>query len=125
MEYAECMMENFKSKLGKKWKLFSEVHRLILSINSDIEFRLFPIYVSYYLGDSVVAVIYFRGKHASGSQLDIGLALEKKPSILNFISAKYMKYPRISYSIKVNDPNDMTKNFTRVLKTALKRHWPA
>jgi len=119
-------LADLKEKLGDKWSTFDKLHRIILSVKRGIEYRIFPIYVSYFLGDNMVAVAYYRGKFRSDGKrggkldsklLDAGFALKKKPKISGFVSAKHMKYPGITYSIKLGSPNDITKEFVQALKS--------
>jgi len=103
------MQENLEKKLGKKWQIFNELHKFILSINPKIKYRLFTIYVIYLLEDNLVAIVYFHGKSVKNNQLDVGLSLKEKPKISGFVNAGYMKYQEINYSMKINSKKDIAK----------------
>ncbi len=113
------MLKDLEVKLGSKWKIFINLHNLIISINPKVNYRVFPIYVNYYLNDCVVAVVYFRGKFAVGNKIDVGFAFNKKPSDKNFITAGYMKCPNINYSIKINK-EEIDEEVTKEIKLAIK-----
>src|SRR3989344_8739327 len=98
---------NLKKKLGDRWPIFEKLHKVILSASPDIKFRIFPIYVSYYLEDDNIAIVYVGGKFTSADQLDAGFNFKEKPKKLSFVNATHMKYPGITYSIKLNSPNDI------------------
>ncbi len=113
------MPENLKVKLGNKWPIFEELHLFILSLNPKITYRIFTIYVTYYLGEEIIAIAFFRGKFVLDCQLDVGFALMEKPKISNFTDAKYMKYPGINYSIKLNNRADITKEVIKTIKSTI------
>lgn len=113
------MLKDLKKKLGSRWLIFYKLHKIIMSSNPNIEYRIFPIYVSYFIEDTIVLVIYFKGKMTSATQLDIGFALKKKPKTTGFIDASYMNYKGINYSTKINCKNGIPKNIIKTLKTTL------
>lgn len=106
-----------KKKIGAKWAMFEKLHKIILSANSNVEYRVFPIYVGYYLGDRNIAILYFRGKFVSNDELDIGLGLDKNPKNSRFIDAKYMHYASVNYSIKIKNAKEITKKFISIIKS--------
>ena len=106
-----------KKKVGAKWALFEKLHKIILSTNPNIEYRIFPIYVSYCLGDRNIAIVYFRGKFVSNNELDIGLGLDKKPNNSRFTDAKYMHYTGVNYSIKLKDEKEITKKLISIIES--------
>jgi len=112
-------IEELKKKLSNKWPIFEKLHIFILSINPKIEYRIFPIYVRYCLGEKIIVLVYFQGKFVLNNQLDVGLSLKEKPRSSNFISAKYMHYPEINYSIKITDRAELTKNLSKVIKSTI------
>ncbi len=105
------MTEELKKKIGNKWEIFNKLHQLIMSLDGKITYRIFPIYVSYYFKDNVIAVVYFRGKFISDSQLVAGFALKEKPKDSNFMDAGYMKYKGINYSLEIKNYKDISKKF--------------
>ncbi len=109
-------LTELKKKLGSKWTMFEKLHEAILSANPNIEYRIFPIYISYYLADRNVVIVYFRGKFVSNDELDVGLGLREKPKNFQFISASYMHYYGVNYSIKLKDVKEITKEFINTIK---------
>ena len=109
-------MQDFKNKLGDKWELFRKLHKLILSLNRGIEFRIFPIYIRYSFREKNIALIYFKGKSV-GSGLDVGLNLKGCPKIKGFVNANYMHYPGITYSVKFKKLRDITPGIVKVIKS--------
>ena len=113
------VLPNLKKKLGDKWLLFKTIHQDILSIHRNIDFRVFPIYISYYLDERMIAVVYFGGKFVTKHDLNVGLSLRKRPKSKRFVGAKYMKYPGIVYSIKLsnraNVPNILLKELKHLI----------
>lgn len=113
------MLEELKKKLSNKWSTLEKLHIFILSINPKIEYRIFPIYIRYCLGEKIVALVYFRGKFVSNNQLDVGLSLKEKPKFHGFINAKYMQYPGINYSIKITNKKGLAKNISKIIKSTI------
>lgn len=109
---------DLKNKLGEKWELFEKIHRLILSLNKGVEFRVFPIYIRYSLKEKNLALIYFKGKFADGG-LNVGLNLEERPKVKGFTNAKYMQYPGITYSIKLKKIKEITPSVVKIIKSIL------
>lgn len=109
-------IEDLKSKLDDKWIILNKLHKSILSIDPKIEYHVFPIYIGYYIKDNPVAMVYFQGKFVSSDLLDVGFALKEKPKNSNFVDAKYMKYPGINYSTKINSLENITKEFINTIK---------
>lgn len=112
-------LEALKTKVGKRWDIFKKVHLAVLSAGTDINFRIFPIYVSYFRGEKTIAVVYFRGKFINENTIDVGLNLLKRPTQKGFTSASYMKYPGITYSVQVNSKN--CDGTVKLLKNILKK----
>lgn len=113
------MDNDLEKKLGDKLVIFNQLHKFIMSLNPKIQHRLSTVYVRYMLKDDVVAVVYFRGKFVSNCKLDVGFAFREKPKGLGFKDAKYMSYPNINYSIKLNTKKDITKNLSKQLSEYL------
>lgn len=113
------MDKDLEKKLGDKLVLFNKLHQFIMSLNPEINFRLSTVYVRYMLKDNIVAAVYFRGKFVSDCKLDVGFAFKEKPKGLGFKDAKYMSYPNINYSIKLNTEKDITKNLSKQLSEYL------
>ena len=113
------MDNELEKKLGDKLVIFNQLHKFIMSLNPKIKHRLSTVYVRYMLEDDVVAVVYFRGKFVSNSQLDVGFAFKEKPKGSIFRDAKYMNYPNINYSIKLKNSNDITHNLSKQLSKFL------
>lgn len=113
------MDNELEKKLGNKFVLFNKLHQFIMSLNTKINSRISTVYVRYMLKDNIVAVVYFRGKFVSNSQLDVGFAFKEKPKGSSFKDAKYMNYPNINYSIKLKNSNDITKNLSKQLSKFL------
>lgn len=110
------MLGELKAKLGKKWPIFEGLHKFIMSLNSKMRYRVFTIYITYYLEEKVIAVVYFRGKFVSDCELNIGFAFREKPNTAIFDSANYMQYPGINYGIKINSREDITGEITKTIK---------
>ena len=106
-----------KKKCGIAFKIFIKLHKLILSLNKQINFRVFPIYVRYSLGEKNIALIYFKGKFITGGLLDLGLNLDQRPEVKEFIEAVHMHYPGISYSIKLKNLKDITPSVIKTIKS--------
>ena len=117
------MNELLKGKIGNnKWSIFNELHQLFLSTNQKIDYRIFPLYIIYFLDDVVISVIYFKGKlvsNDSGDQLDVGFSFKNKPPIRNLISAEYMRYPGINYSLKFNSKSKISEDLVKMIKSSL------
>ncbi|MDP3057081.1 MAG: hypothetical protein Q8N37_00985 [bacterium] len=113
------MLEDLRKKMGDKWLVFDKLHQIIMFSSPSIDYRVFPIYVSYFIEDKMVFVIYYRGKTLSGIQLDVGFSLKDKPNMPGFVSASYMQYPGINYSIKINSVKDITKEFKKIINKAI------
>ncbi len=113
------MLKDLKKKLGSRWSIFHKLHKTITSLDPNIKYRIFPIYVSYFIEDNTILVVYFKGKTVSMTQLNIGFALKKKPKIPGFINAEYMNYKGINYSIKINCEKNIPKNIIKTLETTL------
>jgi len=113
------MSNELKEKLGSKWPTFNKLHKLILSINPKIEYRIFPVYIRYSLRENIIAVVHFRGKFVLNNQLDVGFSFKEKPKFPGFINAKYMKYSGINYSIKITNEKGLTKKLIKIIKSAI------
>lgn len=113
----EKINADLEKKLGDKEKLFRKLHKLILSLNSKIEFRVFPIYITYNLGEKNIAIIYFKGKFVANGSFDLGLNLEKHSKVKGFVRAKHMKYPGITHSVKLRKLRDITPNIIKIIKS--------
>jgi len=108
-----------EEQIGKNWKLFYKVHKLIMASSKEIAPRLFPIYVKYSLGDDVLAIIFFKGIYAKGESIDLGLNIKSKKIPEGLKDAKYMKDRNATYSILVSEINfDKNKitNFIELTK---------
>ncbi len=92
-----------KIKIDKDLTLFKLVHKTVCSLGKNIQFAIFPIYVRYTIKDKVVAILYFNKKNF----LDLGLNIHKNLTTKQFVNADYMKYPGITYSIKINSKTDI------------------
>ena len=116
------IMTNFndlKRKLDNRWPLFEKIHKEILSINPNIKYRIFPIYVSYYIGDKAIAVIFFKTKIITDNQLNIGFAFKKNPNKPRFINADHMNYKGINYSIILNTGEGITDSDIKTIRESL------
>jgi len=113
-------LSDLKKKLGGKWQTFEKLHKIIVSANPDIGYRIFPIYAGYYLEDDNVAIVYFRGKFTSDTELNAGFNFKKEPKNSGFTSAAYMKYPRINYSIKLDTDKDIAKELMGAIKSLMR-----
>ena len=111
----------FKNKLKDRWNLFRRLHKLILSLNKEVGFDIFPIYIIYHLGEKNLALLYFKGKFVAGASFNLGLNLKDKPKIEVFVSAKYMKYLGITYSIKLQELDVITPEITKIIKSVVRR----
>lgn len=115
-------MTNFndlKRKLDNRWPLFEKIHKEILSINPNIKYRSFPIYVSYYIGDKAIAVIFFKTKIITDNQLNVGFAFKKNPNNPRFINADHMNYKGINYSIILNNVEGVTDSDIITIRKSL------
>jgi hypothetical protein len=96
-------------------EIVEKVHFQILSFNKKITFRIFPIYIKYFLEDKVVGIIYFKGKFVNPKKLVLGFNLSTKPKLVGFKNAGFMKDPNITYSIVLDD-NTSDKNIKEIIK---------
>jgi len=110
---------DFKKKLGDRWEIFQVLHKLILSLNKKVNFRIFPIYITYHLKDKNIALIYYKGKFVNDGGLDIGLNLKGNPTSNKFIKAEYMHYPGITHSTKIKKLRDIDLNRIKVIKSII------
>jgi len=110
---------DFKKKLGDRWEIFRVLHKLILSLNEKVNFRIFPIYITYHLKDKNIALIYYKGKFVKNSGLDLGLNLKENPNSNKFIKAEYMHYPGISHGIKIKKLKDVDLNLIQTIKSII------
>ncbi len=110
---------DLKNKLGDRWEIFKKLHKLILSLNKDVDFHVFPIYIRYSLGEKNIVLIYFRGKFVADGGFNIGLNLDKHSKIKRFVKAKYMKYPGITYSVKIKKLGDITPDVVKAIKSII------
>jgi len=96
--------------------LVEALHKLLVSLSKDVEFRVFPIYIRYTIGDRIIAVLYFSGKTIESDQVEIGLntGSTKKPD--GFSGGEHMKYPGINCSIKVGGPKPLKKELFNIVK---------
>lgn len=108
---------DLKNTLGNRWELFRRLHRLILSLDKGITVHVFPIYIVYCLGEKNIALIYYKGKFVATGGLDVGLNLNKKPKTKRFSKARHMKYPSITYSIKLKKLKDITPIIIKTIKS--------
>jgi hypothetical protein len=83
--------------------LFKQVHSKMLSLGVNVYFSVFPIYIRYTIKNKVIAILYFNKKNF----LDLGLNISKNKISEQFVNASYMKYPGISYSIKISKKTDI------------------
>lgn len=103
--------------------MFQKIHKLILYTGGGLSFHVFPLYITYFCGDKVVALLYFRGKFVDADTLVLGLNLESKPSKdLGFKDDKHMKHPNINYSIIFKNPSAINQNVSRLIKSISCRH---
>ena len=110
-------MNNFQQVLEKTQnpsnkKLLSEVHKKILSLGRNVNFRVFPIYIRYTKGKNIIAVLYYNKKNF----LDLGLNISKNVIDSKFKKAGYMHYPDINYSIDINKISDLSNKVINSLK---------
>jgi len=110
---------DLKNKLGDKWELFKKIHKLILSLNKEVDFRVFPIYIRYSLREKNIALIYFKGKFVANGNLDFGLNLEKYSKVKGFVRAKHMKYPGITHSVKLKKLEGITSDIIKAIKSII------
>lgn len=83
--------------------LFKLVHEKVVSLAQKIKFDIFPLYIRYMIKDKVVAILYFYKKNF----LDLGLRISKNKIAPNFFDAAYMKYPGITYGLKIEKKADI------------------
>lgn len=86
-------------------ELLQKVHHNIVNSDKNIDFKIFPIYIKYYINLRPVAIIYFKGKFVEKGALDLGINLDSIPAIDGFREAGYMKDVKINFSITINDLN--------------------
>lgn len=94
-----------------KLPILNKVHQKILTLNQNIEFRVFPIYIRYIKNDSIFAILYFKNKEL----LELGLNIDNKPSN-DFIEAKGMGYKEIRYKIFIDKKTNLNKIFSFLKK---------
>lgn len=110
-----------KEQIGKNWDIFKKVHQILLSVNKKVYFRVFPIYVKYFLDDEVFAVAFFKGNLVNDNQIDLGLKFYITPVLKNLRDAQYMKDANINYSILVDGKKFDKTEIKKVVVLALKR----
>ena len=94
-----------------KLPILTKVHKRILSLDQNIEFRFFPIYIRYVKNDSIFAILYFKNKEL----LELGLNIDNKPSN-EFIEAKGMGYKEIKYKVLIDKKTNINKIFSFLKK---------
>ena len=102
-------------KFISKWPVLKKIHQFIMCLDGDVEYRVFPIYIRYNLGDSIIAVFYFKGKFISDGQLIVGFVLKEKPKRF-FVEAEDMKYKGINYYFRVNAYKEFSESLLKSLK---------
>jgi predicted transport protein len=100
----------------EKFELFYPVHKKIISLNQNIEYRIFPLYVKYVIEDKVLFLIYFKGKFASTGILDLGMNLHDDTTVKGLVPAEYMKDKSINWSTKVTPETDVDSLFEKIIK---------
>lgn len=90
-----------------KLPILNKVHQKILSLNKNIEFRVFPIYIRYIKNDTIYAILYFKKKEL----LELGLNVDNKPSN-EFVEAKGLGYKEIKYKVLINEETNLNKIFS-------------
>jgi len=103
-----------KKQIGKNWEMFNKLHEVLMSIDKNVFFRIFPIYAKYFLNDEVFAVVFYKFSSTKDNQVDLGLKFETKPLIKGIKDAKYMKDPSVNFSMLINEDN-FIKNKIRIL----------
>jgi hypothetical protein len=115
-------VDKFEVAFSEKnnWQILSKVHQEIFSLGADISFLIYPIYIKYFQGDKVIAVVFFKsgGSHMDileKDQIDLGLNISTKPKIIGFRTAEYMKDRNVSYSILLKN-SDSLKTISGVIR---------
>ena len=103
-----------KKQIGKNWEIFNKLHEVLMSVDKNVFFRIFPIYAKYFLNDEVFAVVFYKGSSTKDNQVDLGLKFETKPLLKGVKDAKYMKDPSVNFSILLNEDN-LIKDKIRIL----------
>ena len=104
-------------KLTEKSELLKQLHEAVLSAHPKIEFRLFPIYIVYSLGEQSVALIYYKGKMIKGRGLYIGLHLNEPPKNKKFVSAAGIKYPGITHGAYIKNADQLTSQAIETIRS--------
>lgn len=103
------------------WKILNKIHTEILSLGAEVSYIIYPIYIKYFYGDNVIAVVFLKsgGSHMQAidkSQVDLGLNVAEKPQIKGFRTAEYMKDKNINFSILLSN-SDTPKTVRSVVKS--------
>ena len=93
-------------------KAYLKLHKLLMGLG-NIEFRVFPLYITYrnIKTDKVFVVIYPKREY-----LDVGISYKGgKTSKVAMKSAKHMKYPGITKSIVIKKTSDLTNAVNEII----------
>jgi len=114
-------IDNLENVMSKRWELFKKIHKTFLSFADDVNFRIFPIYIVYSMGDRVFSVIYYKGKliDQGYNNLIVSLALSATPKLKLFIKAAEIKYLGINYYINLKFTDKFDNKLISVIKKLL------
>lgn len=98
----------------------SKVHEKIINSDEGITFKIFPLYIKYFLNEKVIASIYYKkGKTLNEGEIDIGLNLKERPEIEGCKDAKYMKDVNINFSFLFNSKKYSEDKLSNLIKLML------
>jgi hypothetical protein len=112
----DTSIEELKNEMGKKWIIFNKIHNIFLTIDKNVNFRIFPIYIVYSRGENVFGVIFFKGKLIKNENLIVGLKFNSEPNLHYFKEASEIKYAGINYYISIKNNEDLNKEIITSLK---------
>ena len=117
----DSSIENLKNIPGTRinWEILQKTHHAILSLDKNIKFRIFPIYIQYSKGERLIAVLYYRGKFVNSDEVDLGLNLNHPPKLKELKDASYMKYANINYSCILKNTPGIDKLLSKIIKSLI------
>src|SRR3989344_7754482 len=117
MKKSSEQLTKLQNTLKGKFELLQDLHNAILSVHPKIQYRIFPLYIVYSLGEKNVALIYYRGKIVKDGGLYIGLNLDNPPKNKRFVTASAIKYPGIIYGTKLQNMSKITPSIIETIRS--------
>lgn len=100
----------------ESFAVLDKTHKAIINLVKDVSYKIFPLYVKYYVESEPVIILYYKGKFIEKGELDLGVNLKTMPKDFIFRDADYMKDGKIKYSTKVDAFTDISSLIKNILQ---------